>query len=481
MIFRPLHAATTGLLGVLVISLLLAAMLAWRSDQRLDEVQEHFMRAEELQRSSLRLQLTAVEQVVGDAAGERQKREALRVELGNLLALGVHRDATAPSRLREALRLLEDPSLSDRRAVLESLRIFRSVTERELATQAGLMTALHRDTSEELILAFLAGAALIGAGAVILLYAWRRILGPLHSLGSLVSRLAQGEFTPVPLGEVDPLLRHLFINYNQLVSRLQELEAEHRSRAESLEREVRQATRALLEQQRSLSRAERLAAAGEMAASLAHELRNPLAAIQVSLSNLRQDLDDADARERLDLVLDETQRLGRLLNEILDASRHAPEEPSNVKLASTVRQLIELTRYQLPQNVELTSRIPDHLSCVLPEGRLRQALLNLVLNAAQALGTEGGGVELSAQTETDGLSIQVRDDGPGFERQVLERGIRPFVSSRKRGTGLGLAIVRRFAADMAGQVELANLEGGGACVTLTLHCEVSHGRDAAAD
>src|SRR5262249_51814436 len=156
-------------------------------------------------------------------------------------------------------------------------------------------------------------------------------------------RLSRGEFTPMPLEEVDPLVLPLHRQFNDLVSRLRKLEEAHQARADSLEAEVRTATRALLEQHRSLSRAERLAATGELAASVAHELRNPLAGIQMTLSNLRADLTDPELVERVDLVVNEVTRLSRLLNEMLDASRHAPEPARTVKLAQLVDEVLTLT------------------------------------------------------------------------------------------------------------------------------------------
>jgi signal transduction histidine kinase len=224
----------------------------------------------------------------------------------------------------------------------------------------------------------------------------------------------------------------------------------------------------LLEQQRGLARAERLAATGALAASVAHELRNPLAAIQLTLRNLRGELQDTEMIERLDLVTGELTRLGRLVNELLDRSRHVPEPSRPVDLAESVEQLLSLTRYQLPPEVRLESEIPEGLVCRLPEDRVRQALLNLILNASRALEKAGGVVTVSAQPEGAALRITVSDDGPGFPPEVLCRIPRPFVSAAERGTGLGLTVVHRLARDLGGELELSNREPHGARVTLTL-------------
>jgi signal transduction histidine kinase len=108
------------------------------------------------------------------------------------------------------------------------------------------------------------------------------------------------------------------------------------------------------------------------------------------------------------------------------------------------------------------------LHCCLPDGGLRQALLNLILNAAQALDQTHGEVRLLARREGDSLRIEVIDTGPGFSPDMLSHGIRPFSTSRLRGTGLGLAMVQRFARELGGHIELANHEPHGASVSLIL-------------
>jgi signal transduction histidine kinase len=338
-----------------------------------------------------------------------------------------------------------------------------------------MLADMERKTRAELRLTFGALLTLAVLGAAILLFIRRRILGPLRGLGFLVSRLAQGEFTPVPVEQVDPLLHPLFLNYNQLVMRLEELEQEHRAHADSLQREVRVATEALLEQQRGLARAERLAATGELAASVAHELRNPLAGIQLTLVNLKRELDDPGMIDRLDLATGELKRLNRLLNDLLDRSRHLPEPSRSLDLAASIQQLLALTRYQLPSRVQVESRVPEGLICHLPQDRLRQALLNLILNGARALEATGGVVEISAHSEGKALQVTVSDDGPGFPPEVLHRVPRPFLSTSEQGTGLGLTIAYRFARDLGGELELSNREPHGADVTLILPECVNHG------
>jgi signal transduction histidine kinase len=297
----------------------------------------------------------------------------------------------------------------------------------------------------------------------------RWIASPLDDLRRLLSKLGSGDRREVSVEAVHPSLAPLFANYNELVRRLDELEAIHRSHTSNLEAEIRTATETLLEQQSTLARAERLAAVGETTASLAHELRNPLAGILMSLGNLRRDVTGAEIGERLDLVITEIERLNRLLNQALEAARHRPEPSRKVNLRELVNNLLNLMRYQIPDHIELECTIDDDLYCELPQDRMRQALLNLVLNSAHAAGRDPARITVGAEPRDEKIEITVCDDGPGFPPELLSSGIRAFVTGGT-GTGLGLAMVRRVAADLGGEVELTNMDPRGSCVRLVVEC-----------
>jgi signal transduction histidine kinase len=239
----------------------------------------------------------------------------------------------------------------------------------------------------------------------------------------------------------------------------------------SLEQEVRAATSALLKQQQTLARTERLATAGEVSATLAHELRNPIAGVHVTLNNLRAELTDPALRERIDLVIAELQRITRLLNGLLQQSSHVPEVRRTVNVGAMVQELATLIRYQLPPQIRLVVDAPQELRCRLPEDGVRQALLNLVLNAVEASQPAAGEVVLQVEQRERNVCFRVLDNGPGFPDDMLSGGVRPFVTSRESGTGLGLAIVKRFARDLGGELGIANRSPHGACVTMTLLCD----------
>jgi len=170
----------------------------------------------------------------------------------------------------------------------------------------------------------------------------------------------------------------------------------------------------------------------------------------------------------MELISAELKRLARLLNDMLDQSRHSPEASSDFNLSKLIGDLVILTRYQIAETIQLDVEAPAFLPVHLPESGIRQALLNLILNAADALEDQPGLIRIRAHSEAHVLQLDVLDNGPGFSQEMLDHGIRPFRTSRSRGNGLGLAMVQRFVKEMDGTIKLTNQPTQGACVTLSL-------------
>lgn len=164
----------------------------------------------------------------------------------------------------------------------------------------------------------------------------------------------------------------------------------------------------------------------------------------MAFSNLRHEIENEEQQERFALIENELKRLARLLNEMLNASKYTPEKVSRFDLNILISDLVTLVRYQIPENINLQFTTPDTLFVYLPESGLRQALLNLVLNSAQALDGKTGRILISVQKTDDGLKIQVHDNGQGFAQEWLDYGIRPFRTSHEHGTGLGFGNVREL-------------------------------------
>lgn len=466
--FRPLQLVGLVFALALMGALVALAVFTWFDFDRVQSVREHVHRTRLLQAAEDALQRAQAGTPAFTADGD--PLIAVRRSLDQIPVLGGPIGTVTGERLKTMDRLLAEARTRPEPTLTEALALVDTMLERETRIQGELLDAVVADVQLERRMALL---ALVGFPSLVVLALWvlrQRIFRPIDNLRALLSGLAQGNFSPVPLRGIEPLLHPLFENYNQMVTRLAQLEHVNRTRTQSLEQEVRSAAGALLKQQQSLARAERLATAGEVSASLAHELRNPLAGMHVTLANLQAEIEDPEAKDRIRLVLGELQRITRLLNGLLQQTRHAPEPSRSVDVAALVRELATLVRHQLPPQVRLDVAVQSDLRCRVPEDGLRQALLNLVLNAVEAIGPAPGTVRLDAGLHEGRLRLRVQDDGPGFPDEWLRDGARPFTTSRESGTGLGLAIVRRFARDLEGDLQLANVAPRGACVVLTLAC-----------
>jgi len=455
--------------GLLLLVLAIMLVTTTRSLARIVPLQEHLTVMQRLNEQILSMQYVSLRGLEGETRISRDLLAGLTQAVGQLAAEPALLSPGSRRRIGQSHALLGDPGLLPTRALHKGITLLHEALAEENRAHAALLDSLHAQAKLEMQLAAAAMIAIPLAAMLVLFLLRRRFLLPLSNLNLLLSRLADGDFVPAQVEAVDPVLEPLIANYNRMVGRLAQFEAAQNAHRQTLEAEVRAATRDLLAHNRSLAQAEKLASVGEMAAGVAHELRNPLAGIDLALANLRQELGEADAAERIDLIRAELKRLGGLLNSLLEPARLTPEASSLVALAGTVGEVLALVRYQIPESITLEADIAADLHCLLPEARLRQAILNLVLNAAQAL-PDAGTIRVHAVRSEPWLELGVADDGPGFPEAILREGVLPFRSGRLGGSGLGLASVRRLAQDLGGKLRLDNLPQRGARVTLLLPC-----------
>lgn len=468
--YRPAKLRALAFLGLLLLALAILGGMIGRNMHHFETVLSYVDYSHRIQNVSVGLQqalIVYVTETVPDSHPAVLTKTLS--EMQTLMADNRYLSSSTRKSLETVSSLLANVSKLDRleknARLIQALEVMSQTLDEEGLRREKLLEDINFDTQTELYIA-LVTFTLILLGAMLFLH--YRILHPLNDLRQLLERLTEENFTPITIDHLDPLLFPVFNSYNEMVIHLAELEEAKRLYAQSLQREVRLATQALLEQQYSLARAERLAAIGEVAAEFAHEIRNPLAGIQMAFSNLRREIDDPQQCERMDLISSELKRLARLLNDMLDQSRHSPETPTDFDMATLIRDLLTLTRYQIAESIALASDTPETLPVHLPESGIRQALLNLILNAADALEGSSGLISIKARAEAQGLRIDVFDNGPGFSQDMLSYGIRPFRTSRQRGTGLGLAMVQRFVKDSGGTINLSNQQPHGACVTVVL-------------
>lgn len=237
-------------------------------------------------------------------------------------------------------------------------------------------------------------------------------------------------------------------------------------------------------QYRRMQERDRLAALGQMAAGLAHEVKNPLGAIKGAAQLLsdppdKSRLGGAEA-EFLGIILEEVERLDRVVGSVLDYARPSKGELGAVDLNAVVRRTVTVLASDRAGECEIVTELSDELPPVRADAeQLRQVLINLVRNAVQAMGGRGTvrvrtarhAEPPSAVASTPGsewVEISVHDAGPGIAPQVLKHLFVPFFTTKDRGTGLGLAISQRMVEEMGGRIEVASTAGSGATFTVVL-------------
>jgi len=227
------------------------------------------------------------------------------------------------------------------------------------------------------------------------------------------------------------------------------------------ERRAQRMRRELVEK---MARLEHLSAIGEMAAGLAHEIKNPMGSIKGAADIIEPEISaDHPKREFVDIMREEVGRLNRVIENFLKLARPMELKYRDVALKklldSVVRQLDLDNR---APGVDVTLDVPESLVIRADEERLRQVFLNLALNAVQA--TEGRGkLDITAFAEKSGdVHIRFSDNGPGVPEEMTRRLFMPFYTGKSDGSGLGLSISERIIAEHGGRIDVLNSPEGGA-------------------
>ncbi|WP_334268307.1 sensor histidine kinase [Edaphobacter sp. HDX4] len=307
-----------------------------------------------------------------------------------------------------------------------------------------------------------------------MLFGWRGAVKALLFGLLIESPIIARHWTRWPMDAEDQLLElAIFGSAGIIAGLLADRERVQRLRVESTKRELENVYTELRENVEKMKKTERLSAAGQLAASLAHEIRNPLASISGAAGILKRGNASADNRQEcLGILEKESQRLNKLLTNFLDFARPRLPRYQRVDPCALVESVTVLARHAaIRQQVAIIDDLPRQLPLVDCDAeQMKQVLLNIVLNAIQA--TQGGGrVVVKAFTEDAELCVEIRDEGCGMTPEELDRMFEPFFTTKESGTGLGLAVAANIVEQHGGLLSAENNPDRGMTFRLNLPLE----------
>lgn len=339
----------------------------------------------------------------------------------------------------------------------------------------GFLETPFRQAKRSSVLALGGAFLLITALSVPIFLRWAgRIFRPLEAMTQTIARVEQGDLAarnrPQDAGgEIARVAAHL----DGLLDQVQERDRQLRHWGESLEAKVEERTADLREANRRLERtterlivSEKLAAVGEITASVAHEINNPVAVIQGNLDLARSVLAEhaAPVEEEFRLIDDQVYRIGVIVSKLLQFAR--PEEYSGaaglISPAEVLSDCLVLTRHQIEAaGVTAETRLDSAGAVRMSRTELQQVLVNLILNAAQAM-PGGGRLTLTAEDTPDGVLLCAEDTGTGIPPELQTRIFDPFFTTKQaQGTGLGLSISHQLVSRAGGRITVQSAPGLG--------------------
>lgn len=345
--------------------------------------------------------------------------------------------------------------------------------------QVSLASADGQIAEQQSMLWRFTAMASAGLGGLCLVFIWLMVYRPVRDLQLGIQRVASGDLESAIRPHSGDELGEVADEFNQMTGQLQAARKEITEWNRTLEERAERKSRELERAHHSLLQSEKLASVGRLAATVAHEINNPLFGILTNARLARKHVErtelavekKAELVEKLGVIERESRRCGDIVRNLLMFSRQAPPKLEEVDPAEVVERAVALIRHTYSVlNIDLQVELQHGAARVKGDaGQLQQVLLVLLVNAQEAM-PQGGRVRVASRVEDGSVVISVKDDGPGIPEELRERVFEPFFTTKQDGprTGLGLAIAAGIVEKHEGTIQVESKPGRGTEFTLRL-------------
>ena len=304
------------------------------------------------------------------------------------------------------------------------------------------------------------GLIIVFIAAISAVVVSRKFTAPLESLSAAVRKVAKGDFDVNVTIESRDEIGQLSTSFNDMADELMARE------------------RSLKSAQLALVQSEKMAAVGTLSAGLAHEVKNPLSAVLGYAQLSKRKLSQPDVvKKHLDTIENETRRCNEIISNLMQFSRQEKGEFTDVTVNEVVEKSVGIVDHQLGLNnvhvnMDLAADIPEIIG---NPNQLQQVLMNLAINAQQAMEPDGGNVDIVTYCDDDSVYISVSDTGPGISDEVAEKIFEPFFTTKAagEGTGLGLSVTYGIIRDHKGDIRVERADSGGARFVIKLPVHIT--------
>ncbi|MFQ5594646.1 MAG: GAF domain-containing protein [Anaerolineae bacterium] len=291
---------------------------------------------------------------------------------------------------------------------------------------------------------------------------------PLSVKGDVIGSLNVGCRQPNAFGPADVQTLTEIAHQVAITIQNQRLHAETQRFAEKLERRVKERTRELEELQAQLIEAERFAAAGRLAAAIAHEINNPMQSIRSGLELLAGRVPDQDnvSRQYVEILLEEQARVSRIIQQMMDFYRPSHGDRDLTDANDVIQHVLQLLAVDRPR-VQIEAHLDPELPLIRADAdQLKQIFLNLALNGIEAMAGRGR-LTVTTAGRANGITVGFTDEGTGIAPADIEHIFEPFYTTKPDGLGIGLSVSRSLIEAHGGQIQVSSREGEGA--TFEIH------------